>query len=165
MMNLDSVLNQSAASRMMFNQTGNQTGAQQTLVGLPGPSPTAINNPSLSPFGQPLSQGSVTSTVSGPFATNNGPTLSSTSPASSQQQQFNDVMKRLAPSPSSFGLQQSSVPPQTQVHFFSLVIVFVTVIENRITLLHNNIMKEMWDCGCELVAIDPHMQTIQIYET
>lgn len=115
MMNLGSVLGQSAASRMMFNQNSNQpTGPpQQTLVGLPGPSPTALSNPSLSPFGQQLSQGSVTSTSASQFATN-GPSL--TSPASmQQQQQFNDVMKRLAPSPSSFGLQQSSVPPPTQV--------------------------------------------------
>lgn len=82
---------------------------QATVVGLPGPSPTSTNNPGLSPYGQPLSQqGATTPTPTSQFAsTANGPSLPSTSPAGSQQ--FNEVLKnRLAPSPSAFGLQQSS---------------------------------------------------------
>lgn len=82
------------------------------MVGLPGPSPTASNNPGLSPFGAAGNAFPVTS---------NGPTLPQTSPASAaatqqQQQAFNDVLKsRLAPSPS-FGLpnQQQPTPQQQQ---------------------------------------------------
>lgn len=104
-------------------QTPNQQQSQQTqqqpsqsqqmqpnVVGLPGPSPTSMNNPGLSPFGQALvQQGATTPTPTSQFAsTTNGPTsLPSTSPAGSQQ--FNEVLKnRLAPSPSAFGLQQSA---------------------------------------------------------
>ncbi|KAK9738583.1 TAZ zinc finger [Popillia japonica] len=83
---------------------------QATVVGLPGPSPTSANNPGLSPFAQALvQQGATTPTPTSQFSstTANGPSLPSTSPAGSQQ--FNEVLKsRLAPSPSAFGLQQST---------------------------------------------------------
>lgn len=101
---MSNALNQAGANRLMFpNQQqqqqqqapGSQTGVQS--VGLPGPSPTTVANPGLSPFGQPLSQNSnsASATVNNTqFATtSNGPTsLPSTSPASNQSQ-FNDVMK------------------------------------------------------------------------
>lgn len=113
----------------LLNQQGNRTifsgqnaqNSQPNVVGMPGPSPTASNNPGLSPFGQSLSQSSTTSTGASQFpVTSNGPSLPQTSPAGTnstqqQQQAFNDVLKnRLAPSPSAFGLQQSSLPSQQQ---------------------------------------------------
>ena len=123
-LNMGNVIGQTG-NRLMFSDQNAQQIVQQSqqqqqqlqnqqqsnVVGLPGPSPTAMNNPTLSPFGQPLSQSSTAVTpVSHYTSTTNGPLLSSTSPAGSQQ--FNEVLKnRLAPSPSTFGLQQSSTLP------------------------------------------------------
>lgn len=105
-------LNQ-AGGRIFQVQQNNSN--QANVVGLPGPSPTASNNPGLSPFGQPLSQGSTpsTSSTNNQFVSSNGPvSLPQVSPAGAQQ--FNDLMKsRLAPSPNAFGLQSQSIsqPP------------------------------------------------------
>lgn len=100
--------------RMMFpNQTlPNTQQPQQHLVGVPGPSPTSQPNPGLSPFGQPLSQQSnpsAATTQQQPFSNTNGPTLPSPA-GNNHTNQFPDVMKqcRLVPSPSQFGLQQST---------------------------------------------------------
>lgn len=114
----------------MLSQQGNRAmfagqnaqNSQSNMVGLPGPSPTATNNPGLSPFGQSINQqGTTTSSGNNSFpVTSNGPTLPQASPASvantqQQQQAFNDILKgRLAPSPSTFGLQQSVLPNQQQ---------------------------------------------------
>lgn len=116
LMGLTGVINPTG-NRMMFPGQNTSQNTQQNVVGLPGPSPTTTSNPSLSPFGQPMSQQSVTpaGTSSAQFSTTNGPNLSSTSPAGSQQQ-FNDVAKRLAPSPSAFGLQQSGISATTQIN-------------------------------------------------
>lgn len=88
----------------------------QPLVGVPGPSPTSQPNSGLSPFGQSLSQHSNTTTTTTQqpqqFTNSNGPTLPSSSPASNHQQFPADVKGRLVPSPSQFGLQQSSSTPQ-----------------------------------------------------
>ncbi|XP_065159068.1 CREB-binding protein isoform X2 [Atheta coriaria] len=46
---------QQANIRMLFSGQNTPTG-QPLVVGLPGPSPTASNNPGLSPFSQPMSQ-------------------------------------------------------------------------------------------------------------
>jgi E1A/CREB-binding protein len=115
-------LNQAGGRLFQVQQNAQQNNQQQpNVVGLPGPSPTA-SNPGLSPFGQPLSQGNTASTSTGnQFAATNGPvSLPQTSPASSaQQSQFNDIMKnRLAPSPSTFGLQSQNLtqPNQGQVN-------------------------------------------------
>lgn len=89
-----------------------QQGQQQSnVVGLPGPSPTA-SNPGLSPFGNPLSQGSNTSS-SNQFISN-GPTITlpQVSPAGNQPNQF-DLLKnnaRVPPSPSSFNQQPTPQP-------------------------------------------------------
>ncbi|VEN43169.1 unnamed protein product [Callosobruchus maculatus] len=120
---------QQAGNRMLFpvqqqqqqvQQQQQQQQQQQNVVGLPGPSPTT-SNPGLSPFGNPLSQGSTTTSSSSQFpTTTNGPvSLPQVSPAgqNSQQQQanqqFNDLLKasRISPSPSGFGQQQQ---PQQQ---------------------------------------------------
>ncbi|KAJ8981157.1 hypothetical protein NQ317_013823 [Molorchus minor] len=91
---------------------------QTNLVGLPGPSPTT-SSPGLSPFGNPLSQGSTT--TNNPFpTTSNGPvSLPQVSPAGqNSQNQFADMLKtnRIPPSPSSFvqQTQQQSQQPQQQ---------------------------------------------------
>ncbi|KAF5272695.1 hypothetical protein FQA39_LY07722 [Lamprigera yunnana] len=81
------------------------------VVGLPGQSLTATNNPSLSPLRQPTTQQRITESGTSTSQLTNFP---STSPAS-KQSQFNEVSKRLAPSPSAFGLQQSSVPGTNQI--------------------------------------------------
>lgn len=93
-------------------QQPQQTQQQPNLVGLPGPSPTT-SNPGLSPFGNPLSQGSTSaaSTNSQFPATSNGPvSLPQVSPAgqNSQSNQFSDMLKNnlMGPSPSSFVQQQ-----------------------------------------------------------
>ncbi|RZC35774.1 KAT11, KIX, DUF902, zf-TAZ and/or Bromodomain domain containing protein [Asbolus verrucosus] len=105
-------LNQAGGRLFQVQQNNQQNNQQQpNVVGLPGPSPTASNNPGLSPFGQPMSQGNTASTSSAnQFVASNGPvSLPQASPAgSAQQAQFNDIMKnRVAPSPSAFGLQSS----------------------------------------------------------
>lgn len=91
-------------------QQQQQQNQQPNVVGLPGPSPTT-SNPGLSPFGNPLSQGSATSTNSQFPANNNGPvSLPQVSPAgqNSQTNQFSDMLKNnlMGPSPSSFVQQQ-----------------------------------------------------------
>lgn len=95
-------------------QPCSQQQQQSNVVGLPGPSPTT-SNPGLSPFGNPLSQGSTTSTPT--QFTNNGPiSLPQVSPAGNQQNQF-DLLKsnRVTPSPSSFVQQHTPQPqPNTQ---------------------------------------------------
>lgn len=114
---IGNVMNQQT-NRVMF-QGQNAQNTPQNVVGMPGPSPTASNNPGLSPFGQPMSQGSTTSSSSQFPTTSNGPTLPSTSPVGTtqqQQQQFNEVLKsRMALSPSAFGLQQSIGNQQQQL--------------------------------------------------
>uniref|UniRef100_A0A1Y1MJM8 histone acetyltransferase n=1 Tax=Photinus pyralis TaxID=7054 RepID=A0A1Y1MJM8_PHOPY len=114
LMGLAGVIN-TTGNRMMFPGQNTPQNAQANVVGLPGPSPTATNNPSLSPFG-PMSQQSVSQSGSTTtqFSNTNGPNLPSTSPASNQSQ-FNEVSKRLAPSPSAFGLQQSGVSGPNQI--------------------------------------------------
>lgn len=88
-----------------------QTQQQPNVVSLPGPSPTT-SNPGLSPFGNPLSQGSTTTSTNSQFpATSNGPvSLPQVSPAgqNSQSNQFSDMLKNnlMGPSPSSFVQQQ-----------------------------------------------------------
>lgn len=109
---LGNVLN--SGNRVLFPpQTPNaqQNTQQPNVVGLSGPSPTA-SNPGLSPFGgNPLSQGSTTSTANQFPTTSNGPvSLPQASPAgNNQQNQFNDILKsnRMAPSPSNFAAQQA----------------------------------------------------------
>ncbi|XP_057659426.1 CREB-binding protein isoform X6 [Diorhabda carinulata] len=99
-------------NRLMFpvqqQNTQQQNQQQPNAVGLPGPSPTT-SNPGLSPFGNPLSQGSThNSTSNSQFpATSNGPvSLPQVSPAgqNSQANPFSDMLKqsRIPPSPSSF---------------------------------------------------------------
>ncbi|XP_018572292.1 CREB-binding protein isoform X4 [Anoplophora glabripennis] len=94
-----------------------QSQPQPNVVGLPGPSPTTSNT-GLSPFGNPLSQGSTTTTPTNQFPTaSNGPvSLPQVSPAgqNSQPNQFSDMLKtnRISPSPSSFVQQQSQQQPQ-----------------------------------------------------
>lgn len=121
--NLATQVNQPAVNRILFPaniQNQSQQQPTQHLVGVPGPSPTSQPNPGLSPFGQTLPQQTTPATTAQqppqqqpqqpqqqPFSNTNGPTLASSSPASNHQ--FPDVMKgRLAPSPSTFGLQQST---------------------------------------------------------
>lgn len=118
---MGNMLNQQASRPTTMFPGQNAQNAQTNMVGLPGPSPTATNNPGLSPFGQAINQqGTTTTGGSNAFpVTSNGPTLPQTSPASvstTQQQAFNDALKnhRLAPSPSTFGLQQSVLPNQQQ---------------------------------------------------
>ncbi|CAG9863013.1 unnamed protein product [Phyllotreta striolata] len=110
------------STRLMFpvQQNSQQTQQQQpNVVGLPGPSPTT-SNPGLSPFGNPLSQGSTTNASSNPFpTTSNGPvSLPQVSPAgqNSQSNQFNDMLKhnRIPPSPSSFAQQQTNMSQANQ---------------------------------------------------
>lgn len=92
-------------------QQQQQTPQQPNVVGLPGPSPTT-SNPGLSPFGNPLSQGSTTTTsTNSQFPpTSNGPvSLPQVSPAGqSQNSQFSDMLKGnlMGPSPTSFVQQQ-----------------------------------------------------------
>lgn len=95
-----------------------QSQPQTNVVGLPGPSPTT-SNPGLSPFGNPLSQGSTTTTsTNNQFpTTSNGPvSLPQVSPAgqNSQPNQFSDMLKtnRIPPSPSNFVQQQQPGLPQ-----------------------------------------------------
>ncbi|XP_072396537.1 histone lysine acetyltransferase CREBBP isoform X3 [Diabrotica undecimpunctata] len=117
------VLN-TASNRLMFpvQQQNSQPPTQQqpNVVGLPGPSPTT-SNPGLSPFGNPLSQGSThNSSSNSQFpATSNGPvSLPQVSPAgqNSQTNQFNDMLKqnRIPPSPSSFVQQTQSMSQSNQ---------------------------------------------------
>lgn len=101
-------------------QSQQQTQQQPNVVSLPGPSPTT-SNPGLSPFGNPLSQGSTTATSSNSQfpATSNGPvSLPQVSPAgqNSQSNQFSDMLKNnlMGPSPSSFVQQQQNVMTQQQ---------------------------------------------------
>lgn len=102
------------------SQQQQQTQQQPTVVGLPGPSPTT-SNPGLSPFGNPLSQGSTTATATSTnsqfTATSNGPvSLPQISPAgqNSQSSQFSDMLKSnfMGPSPSSFVQQQQQQQQQ-----------------------------------------------------
>lgn len=89
---------------------------QPNVVSLPGPSPTT-SNPGLSPFGNPLSQGS-TSTNSQFPTTSNGPvSLPQVSPAGqNSQNNFSDMLKNnlMGPSPSSFVQQQQQQQNQQQ---------------------------------------------------
>lgn len=109
--------NAQQASQQAQQQPQQQT-QQQNVVSLPGPSPTT-SNPGLSPFGNPLSQGSTTTSTNSQFpATSNGPvSLPQVSPAgqNSQSNQFSDMLKNnlMGPSPSSF-VQQQQQPPQQQ---------------------------------------------------
>lgn len=106
------VQQQNAQQQPQQAQQQQQNQQQSNLVGLPGPSPTT-SNPGLSPFGNPLSQGSTTATsTNSQFpATSNGPvSLPQVSPAgqNSQTNQFSDMLKNnlMGPSPSSFVQQQ-----------------------------------------------------------
>lgn len=103
---------QQAPQQQAQQQPQQQTQQQPNVVSLPGPSPTT-SNPGLSPFGNPLSQGSTTTTsANSQFpATSNGPvSLPQVSPAgqNSQSNQFSDMLKNnlMGPSPSSFVQQQ-----------------------------------------------------------
>lgn len=101
--NLSGILNQGGGPQQRLFQQQNPQQTNQ-VVGLPGPSPTASNNPGLSPFGQAMAQ---QQNAGGFGGSSNGPvSLPQASPAG--QNQFSDIMKsRLAPSPSAFGLQQA----------------------------------------------------------
>lgn len=108
---------QNAQQTQQSQQQQQQTQQQQpNVVGLPGPSPTT-SNPGLSPFGNPLSQGSTTTTsTNSQFpATSNGPvSLPQVSPAGqSQNSQFNDMIKSNLMS-SSFVQQQQQQQQQQQ---------------------------------------------------
>ncbi|XP_074038438.1 CREB binding protein nejire isoform X4 [Leptinotarsa decemlineata] len=112
------VINQ-PGNRLLFStqQPTQQTAQQpQQNVGLPGPSPSP-SNPGLSPFGNPLSQGSTTTSSSNQFpTTSNGPvSLPQVSPSgqNSQANHYGDMLKssRISPSPSSFVQQSQNLQP------------------------------------------------------